>query len=94
MPPGGLGGLVPCWAWLACLLPACCLVCLLGPGCLQLAGYLPGFVWPACWMAWVAWAAKAHKTRSIYQKGMRQGMRQYAPNHHVTLAPGLAGWLA
>ena len=39
MPPGGLGGLVPCWAWLACLLPACCLVCLLGPGCLHSAAH-------------------------------------------------------
>ena len=26
MPPGELGGLVPCWAWLASLLPDCCLL--------------------------------------------------------------------
>ena len=38
MPPGGLGGLVPCWAWLASLPPACCLGCLLEP-------------WPLAWLA-------------------------------------------
>ena len=49
-------------------------------------------VWPACWVAreawlarlawvpvaWVAWVAWVHKTRSIYEKGMRQGMRWHA----------------
>ena len=92
MLPNGLGGLVPAGpGWPACFLLSAsgALAGLLGPVCLQLAGYLPGSVWPACWVAWVAQEAWAHKKLSIYQNGMRQDMRPYAPNQHVTLAPGL-----
>ena len=62
------------------------LACLIELVCLQLAVQ----VWHA--VAQVALVAQAHKTRSIYEKGMRQDMRQHASNQLI-LDPGLAGWL-
>ena len=74
-----LAGLLGGMAWVALVWPACCVrvrvsVCLCV--CVSREAWLA--LVPVALVAWV------YKTRSIYEKGMRQGMRWYAPNQYVT----------